>query len=234
MTEQPTRPDLHIGFLGAGVTLFLMSVFAVVGIIGIPADAEVPMHWNMHGEADRFGGKWEAILTMPLIAVGLNALLAVLPYLDPRRLNMVRSAKAYSMIWVATNGIFVAIYVIKILDGLGWSLPVSNIVGGIIGLLYLVMGNYLQKTRSNFFFGIRTPWTLSSERSWTLTHRRGGKLFMALGCLILVFALFGATTLEFIALVGGTFGLTGYLAYYSYVLWRDDPDKIAVGGEPSE
>jgi uncharacterized membrane protein len=50
------------------------------------------------------------------------------------------------------------------------------------------IGNVLGKLRSNFFVGIRTPWTLSSEHVWDQTHRWAGRLFVGAAAVLAVLA----------------------------------------------
>jgi uncharacterized membrane protein len=97
------------------------------------------------------------------------------------------------------------------------------------GAMFVVIGNFLGKTRSNWFFGIRTPWTLSSDRSWTLTHRLGGWLFIGTGLAVIVAtALLGPDISLWIMLGLLLTGVVGLFAY-SYVAWRDDPARRENG-----
>jgi uncharacterized membrane protein len=75
--------------------------------------------------------------------------------------------------------------------------------------------------------GIRTPWTLSSERSWELTHRVGGYLFIALGAVAVASVLLLPASVFFWVLMIGLAGAVAFLVVYSYLVWRDDPDRIS-------
>ena len=85
------------------------------------------------------------------------------------------------------------------------------------------------KVRSNHIFGIRTPWTLSSEVSWNKTHRLGGKLFMLLGLLLIVTPVLLTETISFFVLISGTLAITVISFWYSYTTWKSDPDKLPIG-----
>jgi uncharacterized membrane protein len=108
---------------------------------------------------------------------------------------------------------------------LGATFDMGRVFGVTIGGLFLVIGGFLGKTRSNWFMGIRTPWTLSSERSWALTHRLGGRLFMAAGLLSVVLALVASAEVVFYALLPAAGVAAIVPIVYSYFVWRDDPDK---------
>jgi uncharacterized membrane protein len=88
-----------------------------------------------------------------------------------------------------------------------------------------VLGNYLGKTRSNFFAGVRTPWTLSSEYSWEKTHRLGGRLFVATGLATVAVSLLAGTPWDLYVILGGTFITVIVSIVMSFVYWRRDPDR---------
>ena len=113
-----------------------------------------------------------------------------------------------------------------ILTALGHPVSMNAWMGVSVGLLFAVIGNYFGKIRSNFFFGIRTPWTLASERSWNRTHRIGGRLFMAMGFFLVVFALIPSlSAYSWIAMVGGIGIIVPVVFLYSYRTWKSDPDR---------
>jgi uncharacterized membrane protein len=118
-----------------------------------------------------------------------------------------------------------ALHVFAVLAALGRAANIAPVAGIGIGLLFVVMGNFLGKTRSSWLFGIRTPWTLSSERSWQRTHRLGGYLFMALGLAMVLSALLLPPQAFVWLILGGLLGTVAVLVGYSYLVWRDDPDR---------
>ena len=92
-----------------------------------------------------------------------------------------------------------------------------------------MIGNFLPKTRSNFFAGIRTPWTLTSERSWTVTHRYGGRGFVLVGALSVACGVLGLAPAVPVVLVGGMVVLIPALVIISYRVWKTDPDRQTFG-----
>ena len=90
-----------------------------------------------------------------------------------------------------------------------------------MGLLFIFIGSMLRKAKRNFFIGIRTPWTLSSDKVWDETHRLGAVLFMISGVLAFIGAFFGGTTafwLFFVPLMSSAI----FLVIYSYVLYKQE------------
>jgi len=212
-------------------TAIILLTFAVCAWawLQVPTGKPLPVHWNIHGEVDRYSGKFEALLLMPLIALGIQALLIVIPLLEPRRLNLQRSWKAYAAIWIGVLALLAAIYGALVLNALGQPVNPGRVAPVLLGLLFVVLGNYMGKIRSNFFVGIRTPWTLSSERAWNKTHRLGGWVFLALGLLIVLVGLLADAPVAFVILMSGVIGAVLFLVVYSYIAWKQDPEKQMIG-----
>ncbi|MHC5034903.1 MAG: SdpI family protein [Planctomycetota bacterium] len=194
----------------------------------IPADQRVPVHWNLAGEPDRFGSKFEALLLIPLVAVGATVLFALLPLLEPRGLNLRRSAKAYAAVWMGVLGLLGIVHIWMAVNAAGGKASVPVVMVTSVGALLVWIGNYLPETRSNFFLGVKTPWTLSSDLSWNRTHRLAGKLFVLLGVGVVVLA-FAGQKAQFIGLTAGLAVILPVTAAYSYLVWRADPNKQAIG-----
>lgn len=217
--------------------LVIVGSAAVIGMLilsawawpQIPDGAQVPIHWGIDGTPDGYGPKWVGLLGIPILTALVVALLLVIPRFEPRRTNLERSATAYVAVGIAVTLFVTALHVAAVLAALGEDVNLGMVASIGIGLAFVVMGNYLGKTRSNWFFGIRTPWTLSSDRSWTRTHRLGGIAFMAVGLLVIVTALVAGPSVAIWVLLGGMAASIVGLLPYSYLVWRSDPDRQSVG-----
>ncbi|CAM3852083.1 SdpI family protein [Mesobacillus zeae] len=148
--------------------------------------AQIPTHWNFSGEADDYATKLNAMISQLGIMVLIYGTMAFLPKVDPRKANYRYFSKSYAIIMNAMLAIFFLLNLLVLFNALGVSVPMSTVVPAVIGLLFIILGNYFQRVRSNFFIGIRTPWTLSSENVWKKTHRLSGKLFFAGGVVMLL------------------------------------------------
>ena len=205
-------------------------VAAMAGVAGwawqhIPADAQLPMHWNIHGEPDRFGGKAEALLFMPALAAVITAVLCVLPYIDPRRANIEASGKFWNATGIAVMALLAYVYMFIVLAALGRAIDIGDYLVPALSLLFIVIGNYISKTRSNFFAGVRTPWTLSSDYSWNKTHRLASRLFVASGLVSLGFWFIVSTKVAIVVLFVALLGSAILSVVASYFYWRADPTR---------
>ncbi len=219
--------------------LRLLTILIVVSVAGmlavsvwawgqIPDSAQIPIHWGLDGQPNGWAPKWLGLLLTPGLGVVLGGVFLTIPRFDPRREHIVASNQAWVAITGAAMLLLLAVHVLVIALTLGATIDLGRVLGVGIGLMFAVIGNFLGKTRSNWFMGIRTPWTLSSERSWTKTHRLGGRLFMAVGLLSIVLGLLTNDRVVYFALVPGLIVAAIVPIVYSYFVWRDDPDKRAL------
>ena len=178
----------------------------------------VPMHWDFAGQVNGWGSKIQGAFAIPGMLVVMYFLFLFLPMLDPKKERYKQFVKTYNIFRNLILSVLVVIYFIASLNALGYNIPVQYFVPLIIGVLFMVMGNYMGKLKRNWFIGIRTPWTISSEEVWNKTNRFGGYLFMLSGLIMIAIPflpsllgiwLFGSMM---VALVFGTF-------VYSYVLY---------------
>lgn len=216
-----TRPLLVLTIALVAAELALSAL----AWLQLPAGAEVPIHWGLSGEPDGYAPAAVALLLTPGITLLVGLLLAVVPRFDPRRENLARSRPAYLWITGSALAMTAVAHALVVLAALGSEVNVVRVIGVMTGALFVVIGNFLQKTRSSWFMGIRTPWTLSSERSWAETHRLGGYAFMAVGAVSAIAAFVAAPEVFFWVLLVGTGVAIVGLFVYSYLVWRDDPDR---------
>lgn len=206
----------------------IAAMFVVAAVRWGSVPDQIPVHWNAAGEVDGYGGKFVGLLLLPIITAALYPLLRYIPRIDPARRNYESFAGTYLLVRVLITVYMAFIFVVTNLAiGNEETIPVGDLVIGSVGVLFIILGGAMGKFRPNWFAGIRTPWTLTSKRSWMRTHRLGGRIFIATGLATMVGAVVGgewAVYAMFIVMLPGIV----FLFAYSYFVWRDDPDKIAA------
>jgi uncharacterized membrane protein len=220
------RRPLLAASLGIEVAMLLIAAW---GWAQLPPGADVPIHWNAAGVADEFAPKELAFLLVPAIGLGVTALFWAIPSIEPRRSNLAKSRGPYAIAWSAVMLLLLGVQAVTVLAALGSTVNVAGLVLLGVGGLFIALGAVMPRVKSNFLFGIRTPWTLTSERSWERTQRAGGIVFVVLGVAFTVLGIVGGGSTAFIVLFVGMFIAIGVLVAYSYVVWRDDPNKSLNG-----
>lgn len=146
---------------------------------------QLPMHWNIEGEADGYGPKY----LNAILGIGLYLLLFVIQFLDPKKKNYEFFQTAYFKIRLVLAIFFSGISTMTVFAALGYDIDTPRVIITAILILFALIGNYMVNVKPNWFIGIRTPWTMENEEVWRKTHRVGGRLwfFGALGLLVLSF-----------------------------------------------
>ena len=186
---------------------------------------QIPTNWNLDGSVT-YGGRYTIFLTSGTGLV-LAVLFDVLPKIDPRRENYQKFGGYYDLFCVLMEVFLLVMNGIILTETFRpgtLSVPMTVMLG--TGFLFLFIGNAMPKFRSNFYMGIKTPWTISSEEVWRKTHRLGGKCFFAAG---LVSILIAFLPLDSTVLFGlyTAFLLISCLApaVLSYFWWRQEQDR---------
>jgi uncharacterized membrane protein len=204
-----------------------MAVVAMGAWRALPE--RIPIHFDLAGRADGWGGRFEGVALMPLITLGVYLLLFFIPRIDPGRANYPAFAGAYGAIRLSVTVLFAVLYGFMLQSAFTGGIAPARWLPLLIGGVLIVVGNQMGKIRPNWFVGVRTPWTLSSKQSWSRTHRLAGRLMVLAGVVqwILAIALPDrAMTVGLVVIAAGM--LTSVV--YSYVVWRADPDKTPPAG----
>lgn len=204
---------------------FLVGVFALTQFE--PTD-QIATHWNAAGEADSFASPLRAFAIMPVIQLIMLFVFSKLHFLEPRGENLQKSWKAVVAIITAVFALLTAIQVLIFTTAKGLFAMSPNIMFAMMGLMFMVIGNYLGKLHSTFFVGLRTPWTLSSETVWRKTHRLGGKLLVVAGLILFLSSSFLSTNIG--TIVGMSALAVGVLLplVYSWWLWFQERKETAA------
>ncbi len=183
---------------------------------------EIPVHWNMEGEADGFMDKSIGAFLLPGVILLLSLLFAVIPRIDPLKRNIKSFMKYYQGFIVLIALFMLGIHIQMIFWSVGIQVSPSFTVPIAVGILFYFAGVMMKHSKRNFFIGIRTPWTLSSDKVWAKTHKRGSILFKISGVLAIVGVLTEYTMWFILAPVILS---VIYLFVYSYYAYSGENDN---------
>jgi len=217
------------------IPLLIVAVAVIASAVVYPRLPErIPTHWELaahpsgtvptpNGWSSRLWGAW----ALPIFLLGMWALLIILPKIDPRGSNYAKFGSTFEGIIVSIMLFMLGMHIIILRAALGYPVAMDRVFPVGLGVLFIVIGNLLPRARPNWFVGIRTPWTLSSDRVWEKTHRFGGHVFVVAGILMLlsglVVAPWARTGLSvLIALCAAS------VVIYSYVEWKREQNPASA------
>lgn len=205
-------------------TIFLLSI-AVVAMMFIMSGYVWYQISGDAGEQGESAGKFLTVFAVPILIAVTVGLLPLFARIEPRQRHIAQSHKALTTIWATLLIYFLIVHTVLLLDNLGYAPSIATYWPILVGLVAMVMGNYLGKISSNHFAGFRTPWTLSSELSWNKTHRLGGKLLFLLGLALIAGSIIVSGEFWSYFILFASLLWVVVLAIYSYFIWKSDPDR---------
>jgi uncharacterized membrane protein len=208
--------------------LVFVAVAAVASVLAAPElPEEVATHWNAAGEPDGSMATSLVLVGGPALVFGVVALFEIVPRIDPLGKNIGEFQTAYDALAMLTAGFLAYVYGAVLAWNLGYEFEMLQALAPAVAVLYVAVGFLLERAERNWFVGVRTPWTLSSEEVWRHTHDRAGTLFKLAGPV----ALAGAAVPEYAVylIAGSAAAIAAYTTVYSYVDYRRVGD-----GDPAD
>ena len=205
------------------IVLILIAIAVIAGaLLWNQLPEQMASHWNANDQVDGYMPKFWGVFLMPLVTLGMFALFIVLPNVDPLKANIVTFRGAFNLFILLIVAFMLYIHGLTLAWSLGYqSFKMSAAMLPFLGILFIFIGYLLRQAKRNFFIGIRTPWTLSSDTVWDKTHQLGSILFMVSGALAIAGSFLGGMAAFWLLLVP-LMGSTLFLVIYSYVLYRNE------------
>jgi len=206
------------------VISFIILLSFVLAIYLYPQMPErMASHWNTKGEVDGYMCKFWGLFLMPIILLGLFLLFILIPKIDPLKENIAKFRKYFDGFIVLITLFLFYIYLLSIAWNLGKRFNMGQMMMPALGMLFYYCGILTENAKRNWFIGIKTPWTLSSERVWNKTHKIGGKLFKAAG-LIAFLGIFSPNYAFYFILVPALL-VAFYTIIYSYFEYQKETKR---------
>ena len=207
-------------------SIIVLTLIAIALIAGLSLWNQLPdqmaSHWNANDQVDGYISRFWGVFLMPLITLGMFVLFLVVPGIDPLKANIAQFREAFNVFIALMVAFMLYIHGLTLAWSLGYQdFKMSAAMLPFMGILFIAIGYLLRQAKRNFFIGIRTPWTLSSDSVWDKTHRLGSILFMVSGAFAIIGGFFGGMTafwLMFVPLIGSSL----FLMIYSYILYRGE------------
>jgi uncharacterized membrane protein len=177
-------------------------------------------HWNSRGEVNSYMSRFWGLFSMPLLITGLAVFYLAIPRTDLTRMNLVKFGKHHEGYVIFLIFFLLAAHLQILLWNTGIRINPNAVLPVGIGILFYYIGILMQNSERNWFLGIKTPWTLSSDKTWKKTNRLGGKLFRIAGIVAVVGIFFPG--FEFIFILGPALFIVGVTTVYSYLEYQKE------------
>jgi uncharacterized membrane protein len=206
------------------VVLALIAVAMSAAVYARLPDT-MAVHWDIHGNPNGWMPRAVGAAFLPALVLVVGLALRFIPRIDPRAENYARFGTAYEVIIASVLVLLIAAHGIILAVALGYHVSVARIIPGLVGVLFVVIGNMMPLVRPNWWVGIRTPWTLSNDRVWARTHRLAGYCMTAGGLVMIVAAFVLPPSLGVPVLVAVAIASTFGPALYSYLTWKREEGR---------
>lgn len=183
--------------------------------------AQMATHWNAVGAVNGYQSRfWGAFLT-PLIMIGIAALFLAIPLIDPLRANIAEFRSSYEGLVIAITAFVALVHAQVLAWNLGYHISPNATVPFSVAILFGFVSYVLRRAKRNWFIGVRTPWTLSSDAVWDSTNKRASILFAIAAVLSLGGLVWPNLTVAFV--IAPALAIAVYAVAYSYLAYKRLP-----------
>jgi len=165
---------IKLGLAWSLVIWTLMIAVSVFALIVLPDEARLALHWDVQGTPGNYANKWSAAIALPLTAALMICFLALIPMLPGQRKVIEKSSQLFLTGWICSIAVLGFVHIIILVNALSGEQISLGLIIGFASLLLLLLGNAMARSKPNAWVGIRTPWTLRSNRSWIVANRTAG------------------------------------------------------------
>jgi uncharacterized membrane protein len=203
------------------IILILLCLSFITAIYFYPLMPDrMASHWNSRGEVNRYLPKFLALFLMPSISLIIFFLYLLIPKIDPLKENIEKFRKYFDRFVILILLFLFYLYLLTIFWNLGMRFNIGKVLAPALAILFYYCGVLTENTKRNWFIGIRTPWTLSSDEVWQKTHKISGRLFKITGIFTFLSLFFETYALFLIVVLVVSIGI--YSVIYSYIQYRKE------------
>ncbi len=203
------------------IPIIILTISIILSIYFYPLLPEsVASHWNANGQVDGYSSKLTSVIMFPALQLFMLVLLVFIPRIDPKRENIKTFEKEFLLFINSMLIFFTLIQLQTFLWSTGTQIPMNSTMAVLMGALFLVMAYLIKNAKQNYTIGIRTPWTLNSEKVWNKTHALGYKLFGISGILSILSAF--VPQYSYIIVLASVLTSSAYVFLYSYLEYKKE------------
>jgi uncharacterized membrane protein len=186
-----------------GIPLLIILIpFVFIALNYAAFPEQVPIHFGLDGEPNDYAPKSYGVFLLPGINLFVYLFFKLMPVIDPRKKSYEQFSDKFDIIRTLIHLLLSVLTILIGLYSLGEKINISSVMNYVLIIFFLVLGNYIGNVRTNYFIGIRVPWTLENEKVWTLTHRFAGKVWVITSLIMLGIFYFTSNNIIFPYYIG--------------------------------
>lgn len=207
--------------------ILLLIPFIYIAYIWTQIPDRVPVHFDMHGTPDNWGGKF-SIFLLPGVNIGMYLLILFLPKIDPKRMNYDLFNSIFYKMRLAIVFFLCVLSLIITQAAIKGQIDqnISHLIPVAVFLFLAILGNFMINIKPNWFLGVRTPWTLSSDYVWRQTHQVIGRIWFYGGLICAALSFFAGEEWGSRLILTFALGTTAFAFAYSYWLYKKEMEKL--------
>jgi uncharacterized membrane protein len=196
--------------------LIIVAIFIIAFNIYPSMPDRMPTHWNAEGEIDGYGNRFLGVFLFPIILLAIYLLFFFIPKISVYKKNLDSFMKYFEGMKLAMILFLSAMYVVTLLPNFGVNFNMSYFIIPAISALFYYIGYILQFSKQNYFFGIRTPWTMADDEVWDKTHKLGSITFRV-NAFVILFALISSILFFWVFVVCILINVVILFAYSKFI-----------------
>lgn len=177
---------------------------------------KIAIHWGPNGIPDQYSSKLFAVVCMPVLIFAIHWICLLISTLDPKNKN--QHKKVVGLIFWICPAVSLICSAFTYFDAFKIAFNIGGICIAFMGAMFIVIGNYMPKTKQNYTIGVKVSWALNSEENWNATHRFAGRLWVIGGIFLLPAAFLPVTFLPLVLIVILPLAIVPII--YSYLYYK--------------
>lgn len=166
---------------------------------------QVPMHYDFEGNIDRWGSKYEELI-FPVIILAMSLFWTLfIRYYEKKAIRETdekesagasSNAKVLGIVGVCMAAMFAVEHGFSLYGAYNeatsgasaWSVDIGKVSVVLMGIIFIVIGNFMTKTRINSTVGVRVSWSMYNDNTWRKSNRFGAYAIMIAGVVTIIMA----------------------------------------------
>lgn len=219
-------------------TISVLSLVLTAIVLQFMPDS-VPMHYDLAGNIDRWGSKYENLLFPAIILLlSLHWHLFIAHFekkadkasTEKERAEALSNGKVLKIVGISMAAMFTIMqgfilysaYTEAVSNASRAHVDMGRVSCILVGAMLILLGNYMPKTRKNHVAGVRISFSMYNDTTWRKSNRFGAAAMMIAGILTILAAVLFQAAAAVILLLVFVLAAAAVTLLYSYRVYRSE------------